>query len=369
MKVNSKKIPTALIAGGGTGGHLFPALAIGDGLQKIGYDVKYIGSKYGLESRVLPDMNKKYYLLDIKGLQRTLSFKNIISNILFPYKFLKAYNKSNKIIKSLKPSIVIGTGGYASGIPLLVSINMNIKTLIHEQNSYPGLTTRKLSKKVDKVCITSQESRKYLDGNIIESGVPIRENLRKIDKYKALEVLGLSTDKRTIFIVGGSQGSKIFNEYFEDAFNFYLKNDIQIIWQCGQNHIDYYKNKINNKNILLKGFFNEIDYAYSAADIIISRAGAMALNEIAFMAKPMILIPLPNSAGNHQLYNAMSFYNNNAAIMINQNDMKNNIIEKKINHLFDNKIEMKKMAQNANKMIIKNAREHIISEIKKLNKC
>ena len=127
MKVNNKKIPTALIAGGGTGGHLFPALAIGDGLQKIGYDVKYIGSKYGLESRVLPDMNKKYYLLDIKGLQRTLSFKNIISNILFPYKFLKAYNKSNKIIKSLKPSIVIGTGGYASGIPLLVSINMNIQ--------------------------------------------------------------------------------------------------------------------------------------------------------------------------------------------------------------------------------------------------
>ena len=120
---------------------------------------------------------------------------------------------------------------------------------------------------------------------------------------------------------------------------------------------------------MLKGFFNEIDYAYSAADIIISRAGAMALNEIAFMAKPMILIPLPNSAGNHQLYNAMSFYNNNAAIMINQNDMKNNIIEKKINHLFDNKIEMQKMAQNANKMIIKNAREHIISEIKKLNKC
>jgi len=288
---------------------------------------------------------------------------------LFPYKFLKAYNKSNKIIKKLKPSIVIGTGGYASGIPLLVSINMNIKTLIHEQNSYPGLTTRKLSNKVDTVCITNQESKKYLDGNIIETGIPIRENLKKIDKYKALQTLGLSTDKKTIFIVGGSQGSKIFNEYFEDTFNFYLKNNIQIIWQCGQAHINYYKNKINNKNIILKGFFNEIDYAYSASDLIISRAGAMALNEIAFMEKPMILIPLPNSAGNHQLYNAMSFYNKNAAIFINQNDMKNNIIETKVNQLFNNQTEMKQMAQNANKMIIKNARENIISEIKELNKC
>ena len=363
------KVPIALIAGGGTGGHLFPALAIGDGLQKIGYDVKYIGSKHGLESRVLSIKNKDYYLLDIKGLQRTFSFKNIISNILFPYKFLKAYNQSNKIIKKLQPCIVIGTGGYASGIPLLVSIKMNINTLIHEQNSYPGLTNRKLSKKVDKVCITNKESKKYLDGNIIETGIPIRENLRKIDKQEALKKLDLSTNKKTIFIIGGSQGSIFLNDYFESTFNFYLKNNIQIIWQCGYNHIDYYKNKNDSKNILLEGFFDDIDYAYSAADIIISRAGAMAVNEIAFMEKPMILIPLPNSAGDHQLYNAMSFHNKNAAIMIKQNHMKNNIIEEKVIQLFNNQDEMKKMAQNANKIIIKNAREHIIQEVKKLNKC
>ena len=151
MLINKNNMPVALIAGGGTGGHLFPALAIGDALQKIGYDVKYIGSKYGLESKILPNKNKDHYLLDIKGIQRTFSFKNIISNILFPYKFLKAYIISKTIIKKLNPCIVIGTGGYASGIPLLASIKMNVRTLIHEQNSYPGLTTRKLSKKVDKV--------------------------------------------------------------------------------------------------------------------------------------------------------------------------------------------------------------------------
>ena len=244
---------------------------------------------------------------------------------------------------------------------------MNIKTLIHEQNSYPGLTTRKLSNKVDKVCIANQEAKKYLNGNIIETGIPIRENLKKINKNEACKKLGLSINKKTIFIVGGSQGSKFLNKYFEKTLNFYLKHNIQIIWQCGHKNIDYYKRKINNKNILLKGFFNKIDFAYSASDIIISRAGGMALNEIAFMEKPMILIPLQNSAGNHQLHNAMSFYNKNAAIMIEQNDLKNNIVEKTIEKLFQNKNEMIKMAKNANQIIIKNARDKIINEIKKLN--
>ena len=150
-KIN-KNNRVALIAGGGTGGHLFPAIAIGDALQKIGYSVEYIGSKYGLESIIFPKLNKKYYLLNIKGFQRTLSFKNMINNLFFSIRFLSAYYISKTIINKIKPSIVIGTGGYASGIPILSSVKMNIKTLIHEQNSYPGLTTRKLANKVNKVC-------------------------------------------------------------------------------------------------------------------------------------------------------------------------------------------------------------------------
>ena len=170
-KINNNRI--ALIAGGGTGGHLFPGIAIGDALQKNGYNVEYIGSKYGLESMVFPRLNKKYYLLNIKGFQRTLSFKNIINNLLFPIRFLTAYCVSKIIIKRIKPNIVIGTGGYASGIPVLLSIKMNIKTLIHEQNSYPGFTTRKLANKVNKVCITTEESNKYLNGNLILTGITI----------------------------------------------------------------------------------------------------------------------------------------------------------------------------------------------------
>tara|TARA_B100000029_G_scaffold297638_1_gene290808 strand:+ start:838 stop:1980 length:1143 start_codon:yes stop_codon:yes gene_type:complete len=364
---NNQYNPIILIAGGGTGGHLFPAIAIGDALEKIGYSVEYIGSKYGLEAIVFPKLNKKHYLLNIRGFQRTLSFKNFINNLLFPIRFLIAYYISKVIIKKIKPNIVIGTGGYASGIPILSSLNMNIKTLIHEQNSYPGFTTRKLANKVNKVCITTNESNKYLKGNLSLTGIPIRNNLISINKQKACKKLGLSINKKIIFILGGSQGSYAFNNYFEKTFKFYLENNFQLIWQCGPKNINKYKKIINNKNILLKGFFDDISLPYSASDIIISRAGAMAISEISFVKKPMILIPLPTSAGNHQLYNAYTFSKNKAAIMIEENKLKNNIIENQILELFSNSKKMKIMADNANSLIIKNATDKIINEIKELD--
>ena len=240
---------------------------------------------------------------------------------------------------------------------------MDIKTLIHEQNSYPGITTRKLSNKVDKVCITNQETKKYLNGNIILTGIPIRKNLNIIDKNKACKKLGISNHKKTIFVLGGSQGSNAFNRYFENTIKYYIENDIQLIWQCGYKDFSIYKNKIKHANILLKDFFDDINIAYSATDIIISRSGAMALNEISFVKKPMVLIPLPTSAGNHQFHNAMNFYKNHAAIMIEQAQMKNNIIEKTIEKLFKNSNQMEEMISNANKLIIKNATTKIIDEI------
>jgi UDP-N-acetylglucosamine--N-acetylmuramyl-(pentapeptide) pyrophosphoryl-undecaprenol N-acetylglucosamine transferase len=366
-KYKVKNNRMALIAGGGTGGHLFPGIAIGDALQKNGYNVRYIGSKHGLEATIFSKLNKKYYLLNIKGFQRTFSFKNIINNLLFPFRFLIAYYISKVIIKRIKPDIVIGTGGYASGIPLLSSIRMNIKTLIHEQNSYPGFTTRKLANKVNKVCITTNESNKYLNGNLILTGLPIRNNLISINKEKACKKLGLSINKKIVFILGGSQGSYAFNSYFKETFNFYLENNFQLIWQCGIKNITKYKKMINNDNILLKGFFNDISVPYSAADIIISRAGAVAINEISFIKKPMILIPLPTSAGNHQFHNAYTFSNNQAAIMINESELKNNIIENKILELFNNKQELQKLALNANNLIVKDATNRIINEIKELD--
>ncbi len=359
---------TILIAGGGSGGHLFPALAIGDELYDKGYDIKYIGSDYGIESKILKKLNKEYYLLNIRGIQRSLSFKNIINNILFPFRFIFSYIATVRILKKLNPIIVIGTGGYASGIPLLASIRSNIKTLIHEQNSYPGLTTRSLSKKVDTVCITSLETKKYLDGNIVLTGIPVRKNLLKISKAEACAKMGLSSKKKTVFIVGGSQGSETFNKYFKKNYEFYIKNDIQLIWQCGYKNINKYKNIINHQNILIKDFFNNIDYAYCAADIIISRAGAMALNEISFMNKAMILIPLPSSAGNHQFHNAKFYNDKNAALLIKEDDLNGNIIENSIIKLFKNTNQLKKMGLNAGELVIKNSKEKIMNQINSLIK-
>ena len=359
---------TILIAGGGSGGHLFPALAIGDALHNQGYSIKYIGSQYGIESKILQKMNNEYYLLNIRGIQRTLSFKNIINNLLFPIRFLISYLITKRILKKLNPMVVIGTGGYASGLPLLASIRMNIKTLIHEQNSYPGLTTRKLSNKVDSVCITTLEAKKHLKGNIFLTGMPIRNNLIKINKSDACIKLGLSSNKKTIFVVGGSQGSEAFNQYFKKNYEFYIKNDIQLIWQCGYKNLSRYKKIVNHKNILIKDFFDNIDYAYCASDIVISRAGAVAINEISFLKKTTILVPLSSSAGNHQLYNAKFYSDNNAAILIEEKELKNNIIENSILKLFKNKKESNSMGQNASELAIKDSKMKIINQVDKLIK-
>ena len=245
---------------------------------------------------------------------------------------------------------------------------MNIKTLIHEQNSYPGLTTRKLSNKVDSVCITTLEAKKHLKGNIVLTGMPIRNNLIKINKSDACIKLGLSSNKKTIFIVGGSQGSEAFNQYFKKNYEFYIKNDVQLIWQCGYKNLSRYKKIVNHKNILIKDFFDNIDHAYCAADIIISRAGAVAVNEISFMEKAMILVPLPSSAANHQFHNAKFFKDNNAALMIEEKKLTGNIIEDSILKLFKNKEKLQLMGLNASNLIIKDAKEKIIDQVTRLLK-
>ena len=358
---------TIVIAGGGTGGHLFPAIALGEELTFLGYTIIYIGSKFGIESKVLPTLQNRYYLFNIKGLQRTISFKNFINNTIFPYRFLITFIKSYLLLKKLNPIVVIGTGGYASGLPLLASLKLKIRTLIHEQNSYPGITTRKLCNIVDTVCITSIDSKKYINGNIKLTGIPIRKNLVKMNKEDSRKKLNLNRNKKTIFILGGSQGSLCFNNHFYNKIDFYTNNNFQIIWQCGFNNFEEYNNKINNKNILLKDFFDDISIPFSASDIVVSRSGAMALNEMAHLEKAMILIPLPSSAANHQYHNAKYFLRNKAAIMINENKIKdklNNVIIDLIND--SDKIKI--IGKNANKLIINNALDNIISEIIKLDK-
>ena len=307
-----------IVCGGGTGGHLFPAMAISKMLSKNGGDILYIGSKYGIES------NKIYnnaFFLNIKGIQRTLSFSNFIDNLLLPYRFILSIIHSIIIIYKFNPNVVIGTGGYSSGVPLISAIILGKKILIQEQNSYPGLTNRVLSKFADKICISYNDSKKFFKKNIVFSGNPIRNDFIKINKSKAKQKLNIDNDRFTIFICGGSQGSMPINNHIINNLGYYNNLDAEIIWQCGTNHYNDIKLLKLNSNIKIYDFINDIDKIYCASDLIISRSGALTLSEINYFGKASILIPFPFSTGNHQYKNAQYSEKVNAGIIINQDNL------------------------------------------------
>ena len=234
MIKKNKKI--ALIAGGGTGGHLYPAITIGQKLEEENIIVKYIGSKYGIEKTMFKALGLDYHLLNITGIQRNLSLRSLYVNLLFPLRFIISYIHSVYLIKALNPSIIIGTGGYSSGLPLIAGVHFKIPTLIQDQNSIPGIITKTLKKKVNKICIAYELAADYLNcNNCIITGNPIQQNLKVANKNEAKKSFNLNEQKNTILILGGSQGSSPINNHFLNNIDFYLRNNLQIIWQCGEN--------------------------------------------------------------------------------------------------------------------------------------
>tara|TARA_Y100000814_G_scaffold193714_1_gene142272 strand:- start:720 stop:1817 length:1098 start_codon:yes stop_codon:yes gene_type:complete len=364
----SNKVKKALIAGGGTGGHLFPALSIGNELEKNNVEVQYIGSYYGIEKDFLMKKKCKFHLLNITGIQRNFSIKSIYMNLFFPFRFLISYLKSIYIIKKINPSIIIGTGGYVSGLPLIAGIQLKIPTVIQDQNSIPGLITKKLHNKVDKVFLAYSIANKKLNKNkCIISGNPIRHELVKSNRNEALKKINFDTNKKTILILGGSQGSSPINKYFKKNIDYFNNNNLQLIWQCG--NYDY-KNleKIKKKNILIKPFFNNISQIYSASDIIISRAGAITISELTYMSKAIILIPYPQAAENHQKINAEYISDNKACQLIDQNDLGSNKLINCIDDLLKDKKKIKELEQNAKKISKPNATKNITNHIMELIK-
>ena len=350
-----------LICGGGTGGHLFPATAIMTELSKQGANVLYMGSKHGIEATTIKSDN--IVLLDIKGFHRTLSLSNFIDNIKFPFKIIKSVFKSVIIIYKFNPQLIIGTGGYSSGIPLISALILGKKILLQEQNSYPGFTNRILSKFADKICLGYTESRKYFKNNCIFTGNPIRKNLKIYNKSQARNELSINENKFTIFICGGSQGSKPINEYLKKNINFYNRLDANIIWQCGPIHLKVLSSLNINKNIILYDFIKNIDLVYSASDLVISRSGALTLTEINYFGKASILIPFPFSAGNHQYKNAIFSKKSKASIIIEQKDLSNGSLEKTILKLKKSNDEIKKMGLAAKSISTPNSIDNIIKEI------
>lgn len=362
-KFNNKRF---IIAGGGTGGHLFPALAIGEKLQLLGAKIHYVGSKYGIESQILPKKKLDHTLLNIRGISRHISIQSILRNILFPFRFVLSFIKSILLILNFKPDAVIGTGGYSSGLPLLSAVLLSIPTLIHEQNSFPGITTRKLASRVNAVCIATPDSEKYLGNtNFYVSGNPVRSSIKKVTKVEGCEFFNFDNDKPTLLVLGGSQGSKPINEHLKSHYSHYTNVGIQMVWQCGTTQMESL-NSIQSHGLIVTPFIDKIEMAMGMADVVVSRAGAITLSELAVCGKPMILIPYPQAAGNHQFHNAEYYALHGASITVQQDQLDTGKLEKTILQLFDNPDSLQDMAINASSLAVTDAVQNITGKIESI---
>ena len=366
--MKQKKI---IISGGGTGGHIFPAIAAAQALKRIDetIEILFVGAKGKIEERKVPEAGFKIELIDIRGFQRKLSFETI-KNI---FRLIKSLFKARKIIRKFKPDVVVGVGGYASGPVLYVASLKGIPTLIQEQNSYPGITNKILSKKADKICVAYEAVKKYFpQDKIVLTGNPVRKKITDTDatKEEVLTFFNLEAGKKVILSLGGSGGAKSINDGVIANLDKIAESDVFFIWQTGKN---YYENslkaiqEIQAKNIKVYDFIARMDLAYKAADLVISRAGAGTISELSMLEKATILVPSPNVAEDHQTKNAMALVNLNAAVLIKDNETENKLINTAL-ELLKNDDEVNKLSKNISKEKMLNSGMLIAKEILNLIK-
>jgi UDP-N-acetylglucosamine--N-acetylmuramyl-(pentapeptide) pyrophosphoryl-undecaprenol N-acetylglucosamine transferase len=363
----------AIITGGGTGGHIYPALAVAEKLENRGWEILYIGSEHRMEAEIVPKAGYDFKGLSVRPLPRSLSLK-LISSLFYN---TKAFLKALKIIRDFKADFVIGTGGFVAGPVVLAAALLKRKTIIHEQNAYPGITNKLLARFVNKICLNFVESAKHVEvgaEKIEITGNPVRPKIINIDRNKAYKSLNLKADLKTILITGGSLGAEVINKNVIKLYKYALKNEIQILHLTGKKNYEKLINelKINNmdlKNPLIKviAYLDEMEFALAAADLIISRAGATALAEITTCAKPSILIPFAAAAENHQLVNANTLKKRGAALVIEEAKLDENILLEKVKKIIMNEEKLKFMSEAAKSMSQKDALANIIKVIEKLN--
>jgi UDP-N-acetylglucosamine--N-acetylmuramyl-(pentapeptide) pyrophosphoryl-undecaprenol N-acetylglucosamine transferase len=320
-----------------------------------------------MEMTRVPEAGYKIVGLWISGLQRSLK----LSNLLFPLKLVVSYVRAMGIIKKFRPNIVIGTGGYASGPIMIAATRFHIPTVIQEQNSFAGLANKQVASKVSKVCVAYEGMEKYFPKEkIVITGNPVRKDILTIDQKRQLAIthFGLESSVKTILVIGGSLGARTINESILGGIEKIIETKVQLIWQTGKGYYDQYKSQLNKydlKRIRVQDFVREMDLAYAAADIVISRSGAIAVSEICIAKKPVILVPSPNVAEDHQTKNAMALVSKNAAIMITDKDAKAQLVDEALKLLFD---EQRSKSLNANIALLAkpNATNDIVNEIEKL---
>ena len=357
-----------IISGGGTGGHLYPALAIANALKEKGIeDILFVGAKGKIEMEKVPKAGYPIEGLWISGFHRQRMWRNIS----FPFKLISSLMKAKSIIEKFKPDVVVGVGGYASGPLLKMAQRKSVPTLIQEQNSYPGVTNKLLAKGAKKICVAYPNMDKYFDKDkIVLTGNPVRKDLTELKnlKEKAINYFGLDRDKKTLLIFGGSLGARSINKAVYHNYDLIKsKNDIQILWQVGKIYHDEYKDSKMSEleHVTILPFIDRMDLAYAASEAIVCRAGALTISEVCLTAKPVILVPSPNVAEDHQTQNAMALINKNAAQMVKDIDANELMITQAFKLIND--IETQKSLSNAIRLLAKpNAREDIANEILKL---
>jgi UDP-N-acetylglucosamine--N-acetylmuramyl-(pentapeptide) pyrophosphoryl-undecaprenol N-acetylglucosamine transferase len=354
-----------LISGGGTGGHIYPAISIANELKKkyVNASFLFVGSKNRMEMQKVPQEGYEIKGLWISGIQRKLTLKNL----LFPIKLLSSLFKAYVIIKRFKPNLVIGTGGFASGPTLYVANLLKVKTVIQEQNSYPGITNKLLSKNADKICVAYDGLDRYFPKNkIVKTGNPVRQDLLNSQnkRQEAISFFNLNANKKTLLVLGGSLGARAINNLIQENLDWLVSNHIQVIWQTGNLYYNEFKKYGKLEGVKIYAFLNKMDVTFAAADFIISRAGASTVSELCIVGKPVIFIPSPNVAEDHQTKNALAVVNKNAALLVKENELKN--FQPVLNELITDKNLQKKLSENIKKLALPNATKNIIKEIDKL---
>ena len=357
-----------ILSGGGTGGHIYPAIAIANELKLRFPDseILFVGANNKMEMQKVPQAGYKIIGLWIAGIQRRLTF----DNSLFPVKLITSLLKSRTIIRNFKPNVVIGTGGFASGPLLRIAAIAGIPTLIQEQNSYPGITNKWLSRKANKICVAYENLEEFFPKNkIVMTGNPVRQDLIDINgkRQEGQTYFNLSEDKKVLLVLGGSLGARRINQLIAKELVNFSSQDIQIIWQCGKLYFEEYKHFNDNKNVQVLAFIDRMDLVYASADIVISRSGASSVSELCIVGKPVIFIPSPNVAEDHQTKNAKSIVDKNGALLIRENELDTQFI-KVFNNLLTNQSLQNELSENILKLAKTNATNDIVDEIIKLIK-
>ncbi|MRX65773.1 undecaprenyldiphospho-muramoylpentapeptide beta-N-acetylglucosaminyltransferase [Maribacter sp. RZ05] len=362
---NPDQVLRFILSGGGTGGHIYPAIAIANELKKRHPNAEFlfVGAKDRMEMEKVPQAGYKIEGLWISGLQRKLTLKNL----MFPIKLISSLFKAGKIVSKFKPHAVVGTGGFASGPLLKVASGRGIPCVLQEQNSYAGITNKLLKDKVAKICVAYDGMEAFFPSDkIVKTGNPVRGDLvtKGKDKKEALDFFGLQADQPTLLVLGGSLGARRVNQLIAQKLDYFKDLGIQLIWQCGKLYFEEYK-KFNSENVKVLDFLNRMDHAYTASDFIISRAGASSVSELCIVGKPVLFIPSPNVAEDHQTKNAMALVNEDAAIMVKEKDLDERF-EGVFSGMFGSKEKQEKLGLNIKKLAMPNATASIVDEIEKL---